>query len=355
MKTKQIKLIKSNLLLIIIGLFAITLIANCGSKNKEAVLKDSAPPQAETPEQLNAKIDELTNQIIKNMTQKKKSKIAVIEFTDLNKKVTDFGRFLSEKLITKLFLTGSFLVIERNQLEKVMSEHKLNLSGTVDPASAKRLGKILGVDAIATGTITDMGQNLDVNARLIDTETASIFAVASVTIKKDSAVLRLMGGEDTSPKAQAEAKEVSFNNIKVENEYIRVELKLISGRIEKDGKIVLNLLQTNLMREDESTFFLEEEETYLVDESGKRYALHSYSSYILNRSYPRMGRMLKLPPNVPYKVSLAFSGGNTDASVFSLVLKLGQFARMGGIPLETGSARKIATRETIVINEIRLR
>ena len=164
-----------------------------------------------------------------------------------------------------------------------------------------------------------------------------------------------LGKSVESPISQEEAKEVSFNNIKVENEYIRVELKLISGRIEKDGKIVLNLLQTNLMRDDESTFFIEEEETYLVDERGKRYALHSYSSYIFNRSYPRMGRMLKLPPNVPYKVSLAFSGGNTDASVFSLVLKLGQFARMGGIPLETGSARKYATRETIVINEIRLR
>lgn len=154
---------------------------------------------------------------------------------------------------------------------------------------------------------------------------------------------------------QEEAKDVPFDNIKVENEYIKVELKLMSGRIEKDGKIVLNLLQTNLMRDDESTFFLEEEETYLVDERGRRYGLHSYSSYIFNRNYPRMGRMLKLPPNVPYKVSLAFSGGNTDASVFSLVLKLGQFARMGGIPLETGSARKIATRETIVIKEIRLR
>lgn len=348
MKTKQIKLIKSNLLLIIIGLFAITLTANCGSKNKEAVLKDSAPPQTETPEQLNAKIDELTNQIIKNMTQKKKSKIAVIEFTDLNKKVTDFGRFLSEKLITKLFLTGSFQVIERNQLEKVMSEHKLNLSGTVDPASAKRLGKILGVDAIATGTITDMGQNLDVNARLIDTETASIFAVASVTIKKDSAALRLMGGEDASTKAQAEAKDVSFEGIKVVVRDTKVEV--VSGKIEKDGRIVLNLLQTNIGR-NERTFILEEDETYLVDERGKKYTLSGYSSY---RSNPIGVGILKLPPGVPYKVSLAFKGGSADASAFSLVLKLDVlFAGFTLTDYKYGWGTE--KMQAVVINEIRLR
>ena len=340
---------KTGLLLILTILLAAGAITGCGSKNKEAVLKDSAPPQTETPEQLNAKIDELTNQIIKNMTQKKKSKIAVIEFTDLNKKVTDFGRFLSEKLITKLFLTGSFQVIERNQLEKVMSEHKLNLSGTVDPASAKRLGKILGVDAIATGTITDMGQNLDVNARLIDTETAGIFAVASVTIKKDSAVLRLMGGEDASSKTQAEAKEVSFENMKFVSSYLKIQLT--SGKIEKDGKIVLNFTQTNLdnsMQDKNRVFILEEDETYLVDERGKKYGLHSYNSYRYDARIK--APILKLPQNVPYSVTLAFSGGKSDASAFSLVLKL--WHTSAGLLY---APYRIETDESIVINGIRLR
>lgn len=343
---------KTGLILISTSLIAITLITACGSKNKEAALKDSAAPQApqvDSSQQLNSKIDELTNQIIKNMTEKKKNKIAVIEFTDLNKKVTDFGRFLSEKLITKLFLTGSFHVIERNQLEKVMSEHKLNLSGTVDPASAKKLGKILGVDAIATGTIADIGQSLDVNARLIDTETARIFAVASVSIPKDSAVLRLMGGEDSSSRTQGEAKEVSFEGRRVVAKDTKLEV--VSGKIEKDGKIVLNLLQTNLGRND-TTFILEEDETYLVDERGKRYALYGYSSY---RSNPKFGvGILKLPPGVPYRVSLAFSGGKTDAPVFSLVLKLSRLTPGLDIDMLAFGYGRLKT-ESIIINEIRLR
>ena len=349
MKTKQIKLLKSNLILILVSLIAVISINSCGGKNKEAVLKEPAPPKTDNSEQLNAKIDELTNQIIKNMTEKKKSRIAVVEFTDLNKNVTDFGRFLSEKLITKLFLTGSFHVIERSQLEKVMSEHKLNLGGTVDPASAKKLGKILGVDATATGTITDMGQSLDVNARLIDTETAKIFAVASVTINKDSAVLRLMGGEDTSPKAQKETKEISFENMKAVSRDMKIEL--VSGKIEKDGKIILNFTQTNMHDRDRS-FILEENETYLVDERGKRYELHSYSSYrYISRS---RATILKLPPNVPYKVVLAFSGGKTDASVFSLVLKLDRITPGMDIDmLPFGYGRE--KMDSIIINGIRLR
>jgi len=108
-------------------------------------------------------------------------------------KVTDFGKFLSEELITRLFMTKRFEVVERQLLSKVIDEHKLTLAGFVDPNSAKELGKLLGVDAIATGTITDLDATVKINARLIATDTGSIFAVASVEMIKDETIRRLMG------------------------------------------------------------------------------------------------------------------------------------------------------------------
>lgn len=134
----------------------------------------------------------LADQITSGMSEGKKQKIAVIEFSDLDGKITEFGKFLSEELITRLFLSQKFNVVERQLLNKVLEEHKLNVTGLIDETTAKQLGKILQIDAICSGTITDLSNYLKVNARLISTETGSIFSVASVQIGKDKTIEKLM-------------------------------------------------------------------------------------------------------------------------------------------------------------------
>ena len=138
-------------------------------------------------------IDELNRQIAMKVTAKNKTTVAVVEFADLEGNVTNFGRFMAEELITRLHETEKFKVIERQLLNQVIKEQKLTLSGIVDPASAKQLGRVLGVDAIVSGSITDLGKTLRVNARLISTETGEIFAVAAKEFVKDQTVTDLMG------------------------------------------------------------------------------------------------------------------------------------------------------------------
>jgi len=97
---------------------------------------------------------------INKKNPKKKVKIAVFNFVDLDGKTTRLGKFISEELITNLFQTKKFEVVERNLLEKILKEQELSASGMIDEESTKKLGKILGVDAICTGTITDFGDYL---------------------------------------------------------------------------------------------------------------------------------------------------------------------------------------------------
>lgn len=136
---------------------------------------------------------DLTNQISSEMSQVDKKKIAVVELVDLNGNVTELGKYISEELITRLFRTKKYRVVERQLLNKILAENKLQLSGIVDETTAKQIGKILGVDAICTGTITDLIDNIKINSRLIDTESGSIFAVASTLIRKDELVRKLLG------------------------------------------------------------------------------------------------------------------------------------------------------------------
>lgn len=141
---------------------------------------------------LDDKIIELSQKISREMSTNQKTAIAVVEFSDLQGNVTDFGRFLSEELITKLYQTKRFIVVERQMLNKIITEQKLSLTGIVDQASARQLGKLYGVDAIVSGTITDLSQTLRINTRLISTATGEIFAVASTDIYKDESVSNLL-------------------------------------------------------------------------------------------------------------------------------------------------------------------
>ncbi len=188
---------KKGLLLLII--FAL-MFCSCATQQKNISVTPTSQTEAKFQEtkqiildnSLDSRLGNLTNQIVESLSQESKSKIAVIEFSDLNGNITEFGMYLSEELITRLFLTRKFDVIERQLLYKVLSEQKLGLTGYIDEESAISIGKLLGVDAIVSGTITDLGTSLKVNARIIATETGSVFAVAAVKINKDDTVKKLI-------------------------------------------------------------------------------------------------------------------------------------------------------------------
>ena len=152
---------------------------------------------------LDQRASELSQQIAKNMETGQKRRIAVLEFTDLQGQVTNFGRYLSEELITRLYDSNKFKVVERQLLNKVIAEQKLSLTGVVEPASARKLGSVLGVDAIVSGTIADRGDTLKINARLIDSETGEVFSAAATEIVKDKEVIALLSTGVTETKTNS--------------------------------------------------------------------------------------------------------------------------------------------------------
>jgi len=145
---------------------------------------------------LESGVAEVGKSISESMLQEGKKKIAVIEFSDLNDNVTDLGRFLAEELINELLKNKKdkgYEIVERRQLNKVLKQLKLSSSGLLDPKSMKEVGKILNVDSIVTGSLTDLGNDVKVNARIISVESAKIIASASTKIPKVGSVARLMG------------------------------------------------------------------------------------------------------------------------------------------------------------------
>ncbi len=83
---------------------------------------------------------------------------------------------LLDKLITTFVKMERFKVLERSQLERVIAEQKLGMSGFIDAATAAEIGKGVGVDAVVTGSVTWTRNDISIDARFIDTETAAIIS-----------------------------------------------------------------------------------------------------------------------------------------------------------------------------------
>ena len=69
----------------------------------------------------------------------------------------DIGRGMTDLLVKHLVKDGTYSVIERHALDKILAEQNFSNSDRANPASAAKIGKLLGVDAIIVGTITQFG------------------------------------------------------------------------------------------------------------------------------------------------------------------------------------------------------
>lgn len=107
-----------------------------------------------------------------------------------------FGDELADAMVTELIGSG-FSVIERAQLRRILDEHRLQWSGSVDTATLLQTGRLAGVNLILVGSVTTrlhvpasqwlFGEGYEreivdtVNVRWVDVENGRI--VASVTLR----------------------------------------------------------------------------------------------------------------------------------------------------------------------------
>lgn len=64
-------------------------------------------------------------------------------------------------IFEKYLILGRYRLVERRQVGEVMGEQALGAAGGIDPATARRLGKVLGVDALVFGSLSDYTDSRD--------------------------------------------------------------------------------------------------------------------------------------------------------------------------------------------------
>jgi curli biogenesis system outer membrane secretion channel CsgG len=135
----------------------------------------------------------------------------------------DIGKGIADLLVTDLVKDGNYSIIERKALDKIMTEQNFSNSNRADPLSAAKLGKLLGVDAILVGSITQFGNetkktnlggsggnwggfgiggighsnskaNVGISARLVNVDTGEIIAVAEGVGQSSRSSTSMLGG-----------------------------------------------------------------------------------------------------------------------------------------------------------------
>ena len=135
----------------------------------------------------------------------------------------DVGKGISLLLEQKLVQDGKYSVVDRNTMEKILKEQNFSNSDRVDPASAAKIGHILGVSAIIVGSVTQFGRDdkhigtggggyglgkfgigavhkndskavVNVTAKMVDVNTAEILSVVTGTGESTRSGLAMGGG-----------------------------------------------------------------------------------------------------------------------------------------------------------------
>jgi curli biogenesis system outer membrane secretion channel CsgG len=135
----------------------------------------------------------------------------------------DVGKGISDLTVKFLVKDGTYSVIERQAMDKILREQNFSNSDRADPNSAAKIGKLLGVDAIIVGSVTQFGNDTQntkvgggggnwggygvggfghkkskaivaVDARIVNIDTAEIMGVASGKGESSRESTSLLGG-----------------------------------------------------------------------------------------------------------------------------------------------------------------
>ena len=101
--------------------------------------------------------------------------VAVFDFESRDEAVRDLGPKVATLVNANLSAEPQIITVERAELEKVLGEQELGLSGTVSPDTAAKVGHLTGAKVLVTGRVFRADKELLLVAKIIGTETSRVY------------------------------------------------------------------------------------------------------------------------------------------------------------------------------------
>jgi curli biogenesis system outer membrane secretion channel CsgG len=178
----------------------------------------------------------------------------------------DVGKGIADLIVDRFVKDGTYSVIERKALDKIVMEQNMSNSDRFDPTSAAKVGKLLGVDAIVIGSITQFGRDdkntslgglgaaagrfgvggvgrreskavVEISSRMVSVDTGEILAVASGRGESTRSGTTLIGGGGGPGGLGAGGLDMSSRNFgdTILGEAVNKAVTVISGQLEQSA------------------------------------------------------------------------------------------------------------------------
>ncbi|MCI5211136.1 MAG: hypothetical protein D3910_20665, partial [Candidatus Electrothrix sp. ATG2] len=105
--------------------------------------------------------------------------VAVLPIAVRGQGLENVGEDMQALLTAQLSGFPEFLLVERAEIDKALSEMELGISGTVNPETAAQIGQIVGAHILVTGRIFPVRKELALVGKMIGTETSRVMGVTA--------------------------------------------------------------------------------------------------------------------------------------------------------------------------------
>ncbi len=248
-----------------------------------------------------------------------KRKVAIARFSNettyakgifYDKDNDPMGKQALDILSTKLASTGKFILLERQDMDKIMEELKL---------AGNQGSQKVGADYLIIGSVTEFGRKNvgDVNA-FSRTKTQTVEAAVSIRLV-DVSSGQIIYSEEA--KGEAETTNKTVMGLGERTDYdATLSDKAISAAISKLVENVIN----NCMNRPWKAYFLTYDDNGILISGGKSQGLKIGDTFdVIEKGKlidnPQTGMKMELPGKTVGKIKIDFVGGDTPENEFSMV------------------------------------
>ena len=161
-----------------------------------AILMASISLECFSQKNVRDSLKEFTIEVVRKAMEKGKvKKLAVWDFTNMNKEVFNFGSYIAEQFSVYADQVDSVELMDRQNLKSVLNEHKLKSEGFIDKSTIMELGKFKDVDAVVVGSVIMAGKDFQIIVKIIETSLGRTVAADEQYFEIDSRLAATLGVE----------------------------------------------------------------------------------------------------------------------------------------------------------------
>jgi len=115
---------------------------------------------------------------------------AILSFHEKGIHLKGYGEKIGLAMFASLVSESDLYLVDRDDMDRLIGEAELNLSGMVNQQQAIQIGQLVGAKILISGSVFELGDNLIITAKIVGTETGRVVG-AKVKGKADDDLLEL--------------------------------------------------------------------------------------------------------------------------------------------------------------------